>query len=233
MIRAAVVEDEPECREQIRDMIQDYAREFHKQIETSVFADGQELLEAPGRFDLLLLDIEMPNLDGMKAAEKIRERDKEAVIVFITNLARYAIKGYEVDALDFIIKPLDYSMFCMRFERALNRVQERAVRRVGLQLSDCVKWMDIREIYYVETRSRLLYYHTSEGVFSVRAALKDLQKKLEPYHFVKCNQCYLVNLYHVMEIRKGSAVVAGEELEISRRSRNAFLAAVADYMGSC
>jgi len=134
MIRAAVVEDEPECREQIRDMIQDYAREFHKQIETSVFADGQELLEAPGRFDLLLLDIEMPNLDGMKAAEKIRERDKEAVIVFITNLARYAIKGYEVDALDFIIKPLDYSMFCMRFERALNRVQERAVRRVGLQL---------------------------------------------------------------------------------------------------
>ena len=73
MIRAAVVEDEPECREQIRDMIQDYAREFHKQIETSVFADGQELLEAPGRFDLLLLDIEMPNLDGLTLCRLIKE----------------------------------------------------------------------------------------------------------------------------------------------------------------
>ncbi len=235
MLRTAVVEDEPQCRKQILDMIEKYASENHKQIESVEFADGQELLDAGANsgFDLLLLDIEMPNMNGMKAAEKIRMYDKEAVIVFITNIARYALKGYEVDALDFIIKPIDYSTFRMRFARAVRRAEERERRKVGLELADRIKWMDSRQIYYVETRSRLLYYHTAEGVFSVRAALKDVQKKLEPYHFIKCNQCYLVNLYHVSEIRKGIAVVAGEELEISRRSQNAFLAAVADYMGSC
>ena len=84
MIRAAVVEDEPECREQIRDMIQDYAREFHKQIETSVFADGQELLEAPGRFDLLLLDIEMPKLNGIETFEQMQKFSVKIPVIFLT-----------------------------------------------------------------------------------------------------------------------------------------------------
>lgn len=67
----------------------------------------------------------MPHLNGMEAAQKIRELDKEVVIVFITNMAQYAIKGYEVDALDFILKPLNYYTFSMRFTRAVGRVKNR------------------------------------------------------------------------------------------------------------
>ena len=154
------------------------------------------------------------------------------VIVFITNMAQYAIKGYEVNALDFIIKPVNYSTFSMRFTRAIGRVKNREGRRVCLYLPDGPKWVDSREMYYIEIQNRMLHYHTPEGVYSVRGTLKDVQEQLADWNFVKCNQCYLVNLKFVSEIKKNFVVVAGTELEISRRNRNAFLAAVTDYLGS-
>lgn len=233
MLRVAIVEDEAECREVLRDMISRYAEEQQKQIRVQEFSDGSELVDNyKPDYDILLLDIEMPHLDGMKAAEKIRETDQDVVIVFITNMAQYAIKGYEVNALDFIIKPVNYSTFSMRFTRAIGRVKNREGRRVCLYLPDGPKWIDSREIYYIDIQNRMLHYHTPEGVYSVRGTLKDVQEQLADWNFVKCNQCYLVNLKFVSEIKKNFVVVAGTELEISRRNRNAFLAAVTDYLGS-
>ena len=232
MLRVAIVEDEAECREVLRDMISRYAEEQQKQIRVQEFSDGSELVDNyKPDYDILLLDIEMPHLDGMKAAEKIRETDQDVVIVFITNMAQYAIKGYEVNALDFIIKPVNYSTFSMRFTRAIGRVKNREGRRVCLYLTDGPKWIDSREIYYIDIQNRMLHYHTPEGVYSVRGTLKDVQEQLADWNFVKCNQCYLVNLKFVSEIKKNFVVVAGTELEISRRNRNAFLAAVTDYLG--
>ena len=233
MLRVAIVEDEAECREVLRDMISRYVEEQQKQIRVQEFSDGSELVDNyKPDYDILLLDIEMPHLDGMKAAEKIRETDQDVVIVFITNMAQYAIKGYEVNALDFIIKPVNYSTFSMRFTRAIGRVKNREGRRVCLYLPDGPKWIDSREIYYIDIQNRMLHYHTPEGVYSVRGTLKDVQEQLADWNFVKCNQCYLVNLKFVSEIKKNFVVVAGTELEISRRNRNAFLAAVTDYLGS-
>lgn len=233
MLRVAIVEDEAECREVLRDMISRYAEEQQKQIRVQEFSDGSELVDNyKPDYDILLLDIEMPHLDGMKAAEKIRETDQDMVIVFITNMAQYAIKGYEVNALDFIIKPVNYSTFSMRFTRAIGRVKNREGRRVCLYLPDGPKWIDSREIYYIDIQNRMLHYHTPEGVYSVRGTLKDVQEQLADWNFVKCNQCYLVNLKFVSEIKKNFVVAAGTELEISRRNRNAFLAAVTDYLGS-
>ena len=233
MLRVAIVEDEAECREVLRDMISRYAEEQQTQIRVQEFSDGSELVDNyKPDYDILLLDIEMPHLDGMKAAEKIRETDQDVVIVFITNMAQYAIKGYEVNALDFIIKPVNYSTFSMRFTRAIGRVKNREGRRVCLYLPDGPKWIDSREIYYIDIQNRMLHYHTPEGVYSVRGTLKDVQEQLADWNFVKCNQCYLVNLKFVSEIKKNFVVVAGTELEISRRNRNAFLAAVTDYLGS-
>lgn len=91
--------------------------------------------------------------------------------------------------------------------------------------------LDTSEIFYLETRSRMLYYHTSKGEFAVRASLQSAEKQLQPYHFVRCNQCYLVNLSYVRGIENDFALVQNDRLEISRRQRNAFLTAVASYVG--
>ena len=210
MLRVAVVEDETEYRGLIQEMVGRYAKEYDLQIQTTAFPDGRELVQNYHKFDILLMDIEMPHLNGM---------------------AQYAIKGYEVDALDFILKPLNYYTFSMRFTRAVGRVKNREGKRICLNLPDGAKFLDSREIYYVEIQNRMLHYHTKAGVFTIRGALKDVQEELEDWHFAKCNQCYLVNLKYVSEIRKNIAVVSGDELEISRRNRPAFLSAVVDFLG--
>ena len=145
------------------------------------------------------------------------------MIVFITNMAQYAIKGYEVDALDFILKPLNYYTFSMRFTRAVGRVKNREGKRICLNLPDGAKFLDSREIYYVEIQNRMLHYHTKAGVFTIRGALKDVQEELEDWHFVKCNQCYLVNLKYVPKSEKTLRLWVEMKLEISRRNRPAFL----------
>ena len=158
MLRVAVVEDETEYRGLIQEMVGRYAKEYDLQIQTKAFPDGRELVQNYHKFDILLMDIEMPHLNGMEAAQKIRELDKEVVIVFITNMAQYAIKGYEVDALDFILKPLNYYTFSMRFTRAVGRVKNREGKRICLNLPDGAKFLDSREIYYVEIQNRMLHY---------------------------------------------------------------------------
>lgn len=173
----------------------------------------------------------MPKVNGMDAAEKIREADENVVLMFITNMAQYAIRGYSVGALDFVMKPITYYTFSMKIKRALKRVQKKELPFILLHLQDGVKKLEARQIYYVEIQNRQLYYHTDEGEFVVRASLQSAESSLPSAVFAKCNHWYLVNLMHVTGVRKNTASVGPFELEISRRNRSAFLEALTKYMG--
>ena len=126
MYRIAVVEDDRDFVDELKTYLEQYAREEGQEFEISVFYDGAEILEDyTPRYDLILLDIEMPKVNGMDAAEKIREVDENVVLMFITNMAQYAIRGYSVGALDFVMKPITYYTFSMKIKRALKRVQKK------------------------------------------------------------------------------------------------------------
>lgn len=232
-MKIAVVEDQQETRECLCGFIKKYTEEQKIPAEVVPFADGAILAEGykPG-FDILFMDVEMPGLDGFATAEKIRETDPDVVLIFVTNMAQYAIRGYEVDALDYVLKPVNYYQFSTKLSRAVQRVQRRKGGQIILQLAGGgIQLLDTGEIFYLETRSRMLYYHTAKGEFAVRASLQSAEKQLQPYHFVRCNQCYLVNLSYVRGIENDFALVQNDRLEISRRQRNAFLTAVASYVG--
>lgn len=126
MFRIAIVEDQEETRECLNRFTRQYAGEQGLQVEISLIADGSEIAEhyTPG-FDIIFMDVEMPRLDGFGAAEAIRAVDAEVVLVFVTNMAQYAIRGYEVDALDYVLKPVNYYQFCTKLSRAIQRVQRR------------------------------------------------------------------------------------------------------------
>ena len=232
MYRIAVVDDDREFSGQLREYLEQYAKENDETFEIEVFYDGAEILkDYTPRYELILLDIEMPAVNGMEAAQKIREMDEAVVLMFITNMAQYAIHGYSVGALDFVMKPISYYPFSMKIKRALKRVQKKEIPTILLTTSDGVKRLKVSQIYYVEIQGHMLHYYTEEGEFVMRGTLSSVEKMLPSSLFVKCNHWYLVNLMHVTEVRKNTTVVGNFELEVSRRNRAGFLKALAEHMG--
>lgn len=232
MYHIAIVEDEKEYAEQLQTFLKQYEGEHNVKFKVTVFEDGAEILkDYQPIYDLILLDIEMPEVNGMDAADQIRKKDQEVVMMFITNIASYAIRGYEVGALDYVMKPITYYGFAMRLGRALKRVQQNEQKAVLLPLSDGVKKLQIQQIYYVEVQNRILHFYTDEGEYTIRGTMQKVEESLRGHSFAKCNHWYMVNLRHVTEVRKNIAVVAGHELEISRRNRTPFMKALAEYVG--
>lgn len=232
MYHIAIVEDELEFRQQLQEYLQQYEQENDVSFQISMFEDGADILENyENKYDIMLLDIEMPKVNGMDAAEKIREQDEDVVLMFITNMAQYAIHGYSVGALDFVMKPITYYAFSMKMKRALKRAQKKEQKPLVLNLTDGIKTLEIKQIYYVEVQNRMLHYYTSEGEIVVRGTLQSAETILKPYPFAKCNHWYIVNLMHVKEVNKNIAKVGPYQVEISRRNKAAFLKALTEYMG--
>ncbi len=233
MYRIAVVEDEQQYRDEVCQYIEQYATEHQLNFDVTTYTDGQEIVDdAQKYYDIIFFDIEMTQLNGMDAAKVIRERDANVVMVFITNMAQYAIEGYEVGALDFVLKPIDYYGFSFRLARALGRVQKKQGNlEFAINTPGGIKKLNSNDIYYIEIENRFLVYHTAEGDFSQRGTLQSAEEMFQNYHFVKCNHWYLVNLKYVTEIEENIVHVAGSRLEISRRNRAHFLKEVTEYIG--
>lgn len=233
MYRIAVVEDEQQYRDEVCQYIEQYTTEHQLKFDVTTYTDGQEIVDdVQKHYDIIFFDIEMTQLNGMDAAKVIRERDVNVVMVFITNMAQYAIEGYEVGALDFVLKPIDYYGFSFRLARALGRVQKKQGNlEFAINTPGGIKKLNSNDIYYIEIENRFLVYHTAEGDFSQRGTLQSAEEMFQNYHFVKCNHWYLVNLKYVTEIEENIVHVAGSRLEISRRNRAHFLKEVTEYIG--
>ena len=206
MTRIAIVEDDAAVREQLAGYVQRYTRQYGTQFEVTMFTDGVEILEDYRPvYDIIFLDVEMLHLDGMETARRIRELDSDVLLIFITNMAQYAIKGYAVGALDYILKPVPV---------------DGGMRR-----------LDAAAIYYIESEGHRVHFYTEDGDFSAPGALKALEEKLAGRLFARRNSGYLVNLAQVSGVQQNTVQVGPHELQISRPKRRVFLAVLADYIG--
>lgn len=183
-------------------------------------------------YHVIFMDIEMPGLDGMQAAHVIRQKDSYVVIVFITNIARYAVQGYEVGALDFILKPIKYEAFAVRMNRIVKKADRPAGKSIVVSSRKGMFRIALSQLLYVEVNRHQVSYHTIEQEICVSGSLKEAESMLLKNHFEKCNSCYLVNLRHVKGIKDDYALVGEEKLQISRSRKKGFMQAVADYVGS-
>ena len=232
MIRIAIVEDEPEYARQLEQFLQRYAAENSQPIQTVHFSDGDEIaLNYKPAYDIILLDVQMKFMDGMTAAEEIRKLDPEVVIIFITNMAQYAIRGYAVDALDYVLKPVSYFAFSQRLERAIGRMKKRARRYMTIAIRGGAQKLDIAQILYVESQGHNLVFATGTGRHLTTGTIREVEEKLGSYGFFRCNKGCLVNLEHVDSVQDGCAMVGGQALPISRGRKNEFLAALTDFVG--
>ena len=232
MLKIAVVEDQTEVRESLCQFIRQYAGEQGLQAEVEPFADGAVIAEEyqPG-YDIIFLDVEMPRLGGFGAAERIRAVDPDVVLVFVTNMAQYAIKGYEVDALDYVLKPVPYFAFSQQLQKAVEKVSRHARHYLAVPVEGGLRRLDTVQIYYLESEGHRVHFYTEDGEFTAPGALKTFEEKLAACPFARCNSGYLVNLAQVRGGQQGVVEGGPYELQVSRPKRKSFLAALADYIG--
>lgn len=232
MINIAMVEDENSAAELLYSYFDVYTKEKGENFHIIRFDNPINFLTNYNpNYDLVLMDIDLPDINGMDASRRLRKIDKTVSLIFVTNLAQYAITGYEVDALDYIVKPVSYYDFAYKLERALGRIKSRRCIKIPITVEDEVKCIISSEIKYVEVISHKLIYHTVQGNFETTGSLKDLEQKLANVDFKKCNQCYLVNLAYVTGLKGFTVIVAGEELQVSHPKRKDFKRALNDYLG--
>ncbi len=232
MIRIAVVEDNEQDLRQIVDKLLEYQKEHGSPLEISTFSNGMELMtHYKPIYDLLILDIEMPLMDGISVANRVREVDKMVQILFLTNMAQYALKGYEVEAKGHILKPISYFALVMEMKKIERTIGSQSKRSILLAGINETKRILVDEITYVEINNHQLIFHTLRETSAVTGSLKSIERDLAQNGFASCNRCHLVNMRYVERVEKLSVVVAGETLSISRNRRKAFLNALNAYYG--
>ena len=232
MIKIAIVEDETMYANQLQDYLKQYEKENGESFEITVYMDGDEIVHKyRSQFDIILMDVEMKFMDGMSAAEEIRKVDTEVVIIFITNMAQYAIRGYAVDALDYVLKPVSYFAFSQRLSRAIGRMKKRETKIISVNIKGGTIRLDVANIYYIESQGHNLIFHTASGVYESSGTMKEVEDKLGTLNFFRGNKGYLINLACVDGIKDGCAVVKGESLLLSRSRKKEFMEAMTHYWG--
>ena len=231
MIRIAIVEDETKYMKQFQEYLLRYAKESGEEFDISTFTDGDEIAGGyKSVYDIILMDVQMRFMDGMRAAEEIRKVDQEVVIIFITNMSQYAIRGYAVDALDYVLKPVNYFSFSQRLDRAIGRMKKRIERFIVIPVKGGMQKINVNSIYYVESQGHNLVFHTKEREILTAGTMKETEAELGQIHFCIASKGILVNLEHVDAIREGCAIVNGEQLTISRSRKNRFMESLTNYV---
>lgn len=232
MIRIAIVEDSAEVRDQLVGYLHRYERQFGRMFDLTTFADGDEIVsDYRAVYDIILLDIQMRRMDGMAAAEAIRKVDRDVILIFITNMAQFAIRGYAVDALDYILKPVPYFAFSRQLQKAVERLRRRQKTFLTVPVEGGLRRVDVATLYYLESEGHYVRLYTEDGELLTAGSLKAYEEKLANKPFVRCNSGYLVNLAQVLGVQQNTVQVGPYTLQISRPKKKAFLEALTDYIG--
>lgn len=231
MLRIAIIEDDREYAQEIREYLERFSAEHDVAVETVLFTDGDQIVENySGDYDILLMDIELPLLNGMEASEEIRKVDPEVEIIFITNSPQYAIQGYRVGALDYILKPVNYYAFAQTMTRAVERTELKRDRSILVSVRGGKQKVEVRKIRFVEVRDHDLTFHLEDGDIIAKGTIRELIDELSDQDFFHCNKGYLINLAYVDGII-GLDVRIGEDIiPVGRTRKKAFMEALNGYM---
>ena len=233
MYQIISIEDDPAEEEILRHHIERFSRESGEELALTWFKTAAEFLERHRPADLILMDIDLPGISGMEAATLMRSYDGQTPLIFVTNLAQLAIKGYEVDALDFVVKPVGYHDFTLRMRKALRVMRHKAGQTLTVTSREGTCVFSTNDLSYVEVMDHELTYLV-EGIGTVRArgSLRELEAALEDHHFCRISNSCLVNMEHIRQVRRDRLVMSdGVELFFSRSRKRPAMETIAAFLG--
>ena len=233
MFTVAIVEDEIDAARRLEACLARYSQDHPDvRFDVTVFSEPTGFLDAYRPvWDIVFMDIQMPNMDGMSAARRLRVLDEQVILIFVTNMAQFAAKGYEVDALDYVIKPFSYNDFERKLRRAVAIRGEESASVMIMQRARTQRVL-LRDIEYIEVKNHNLLYHTERGVLTGTGTLQDVEDKLRDRGFLRCNKAFVVNGRHIVAVKGNELTLSGgENVTIGRAYKKTFMEALAASMG--
>ncbi|RGJ46439.1 DNA-binding response regulator [Olsenella sp. AF16-14LB] len=234
MIRAASVENDEGEERLLEEQLARYGHDRNVETTCVHYGSAEAFLDASYDVDVVFMDIDLPGMNGMDAAAQMRRCDATTQIVFVTSLAQYAVKGYEVDAAGFIVKPVRFYDMAMCLDKVRRVISRNVGENVTIRTQSGLYLFPVSDIEYVETSGHDLVYHFSSGAapIRVRDSLGRLAESLEDKPFIRVSQGQLVNMMHVVRVAGDSLTLSGgETLFFSRRCKRNCLDRIAQYMG--
>ncbi len=231
MIRIAICDDEKHMSDHIRSMVLNFFRKKNREISLRMFSSGEELLSYNGQIDILFLDIQMKDMDGMETARKLRADKFRGFLVFITVLKEMVFQSFEVQAYDYLVKPVDEKQFEKTMERLYASMQNASEDSLLVQKGYEGRIIREDEIVFCEIIDRKIYLNLTSGeVVDYYERIENLETKLNN-RFYRCHRSYLINLKHLKGYKNGTAYMDnGKEIPVSRLRSREFSGVVLQYM---
>ena len=215
----------------IKEMAVDFFRKKNRETDIRLFSCGRELLEYDGQIDILFLDIQMKDMDGMETARRLRADRFQGFLIFITVLKEMVFQSFEVQAYDYLVKPVEITQFEKTLERLYASMQNASEDSLLMQKGYEGRIIRKDEIVFCEIIDRKIYLNMTSGeVLDYYERIENLEAKLGSYFF-RCHRSYLINLKHLKGYKNGTACMDnGREVPVSRLRSKEFSGVVLQYM---
>lgn len=225
-INVAIVEDSQDDLSNCLSLLERYSKEKNVNFTIQTFENGDAfLMRFKSQFDFIILDINLSAMNGIDVARTIREKDEEVIIMFATNLAKYATRGYEVDAIDFALKPLTYSSFYLRLDKVVKKISKKNDRFIVVPSDGGFSKINVNNVLYIEVNAHDIIFHMdSNEDITTTGTLKKYEEQLKKYWFIRCNSCYLVNAHKIKRVEKlDIQLINNRIISVSHPKKKAFM----------
>ncbi len=231
MLSIAVCDDEViECCNMAR-KIKDILEEMKIPCIIRQFRGGGELLQALESFDMVFLDIIMQDLDGMKTAQIFREKAYDKILIFISSSREYVFEAYDVEAFQYLLKPVDDKKLKNVLQKAVLKTERRSQEFIIASRERQKKKLFLDDIYYFEIKGRIVDVHGPEGIFTYYEQIGELESKLQDKGFFRCHKSYLINLKYACGYNRQEVILEnGEKIVIAKRRYDKFVQEVLKVM---
>ena len=226
-LKVAIIDDNENDSNLLKESILRFNEEHKDDFNVSVeiFNRGINFIEPfDDTYNAVFLDIDMPVMNGLETAKKIRELGSEMNILFVTNYASLAIDGYGVGALDFVVKPVKYDDVKKALQKVIGKIQsESDEEKIVIRVKSGYRTIKVNSIKYIEVNTHDVFYYTTTETYKTREALKDIERNINNPNFVKCSSSFLINLDYVDAIDKDDVRIDGKRIKIARTRKKDFL----------
>lgn len=223
MLMVSIVDNSEKDIAQLQAMLEDAFRRTGTVCTIRVYRSGIELVRSTDSCDILFMDIQLDRLDGIETARILRKLGSEAQLIFTSRKVELAILGYEVDAIDFLMKPLTAGAVGAAVDKALKRLESRGGVWLALKLPTGIVSISSNDIAYVEVFDHNLIYHTVKGEYNVRGRLCDVSELLDRERFLTCSRSFLVNSRFLSGIGADYVMVGNVRIPVSKSRRKDIL----------